>query len=448
MSKPMLVTLPFVLLLLDYWPLERFQLSTQHSTLKTLLPFALEKWPFFLLSALSSAVTFLVQQNGGATVSTAELSLPDRFANVFVSYVRYLGKLVWPADLAVFYPRPAQWPAWQANGSTLVLVLLTLLAVRLLAKHRYVAVGWLWFLGALVPVIGLVQVGEQALADRYTYLPYIGLFILMSWGAEEIVQRSIVLKLLIASTALCALAALLAATRAQTRYWQNTETLFRHAVAVTADNPTAQEALAGALFEADKLDEAEQHCREALRLRPDFSEAQITCAAILIRQGRLAEAQTRLAEVLQKDPRDAEAHFGLAQIYNLSGDTVQAVEQYREGLRLKPDHPDALNNLAWIRAAHPDPAFRNGDEAVRLAERACALTRYQRPMMVGTLAAAYAEAGRFDDAIVTAQKACDLALAAGQKELADKNRQMLALYRTHQAYHEPPAPSPAPPRDH
>ena len=276
--------------------------ALQHSKLKILFPFILEKLPFFFLSALSSAVTFLVQRTAGAMVSTAELSLTDRFANVLVSYVCYLGKLVWPTNLAVFYPRPAQWPAWQANGSTLALVLLTLLAVRLLARYRYVAVGWFWFLGTLVPVIGLVQVGEQALADRYTYLPYVGLFILISWGAEEIARRSSLLKMLVGSAALATLVALLAATRAQTRYWQNSETLFRHAGAVTEDNPTAQEALAGALAEAGKLDEAEQHCLEALQLRPDFSEAQVTCAAILIRQGRIRRSSIPPGRRFAKEP--------------------------------------------------------------------------------------------------------------------------------------------------
>ncbi len=209
----------------------------------------------------------------------------------------------------------------------------------------------------------------------------------------------------------------------------------------------AQAGLAAALSEAGNLAEAEQHCREALRLRPDFSEAQVSYATILARQGRFAEAHTRLDEVLRTNPRDASARFALAQTFNLSGDTAQAIEQYRLGLKAKPDHADALNNLAWIRAAHADPAFRNGDEAVQLAQRACELTRHQRPIMIGTLAAAYAEAGRFDEAVAAAQKAHDLALAAGEKELAEKNQHLLELYRTRQAYHEPPAPSPTPAPD-
>ncbi len=222
MSKPMLVTLPFVLLLLDYWPLQRLQLSTLNSRPATLWPLLREKLPFFLLSALSSIVTFFVQHGAGATVSTAELSLPGRLANVLVAYVRYLGAVVWPVDLAVYYPRPEQWPAWQVAGACLILLALTLLVLRLLSRARYAAVGWFWFLGTLVPVIGLVQVGEQSMADRYTYIPYVGLFVLIAWGGEAIARRSGLPKSLVACAAVLALGTSLALTRTQTGYWRTT----------------------------------------------------------------------------------------------------------------------------------------------------------------------------------------------------------------------------------
>jgi hypothetical protein len=316
------------------------------------------------------------------------------------------------------------------------LVALTLLAVRLVPKHRYLTVGWFWFLGTLVPVIGVVQVGEQAMADRYTYIPYIGLFVLVCWSAEALAGGCKVPKVFMASAALCLIATLLVSMHMQTLYWRNTETLFRHAVEVTGDNPTAQEALAGALSQAGKQEEAEQHCLEALRLRRGFTEAQITYASVLAREGRFSEAYTYLVEVLRKGPPDAAVRYRLAQIFSLCGDTTRAVEQYSEGLRLQADQPEALNNLAWIRATHPNLAFRNGDEAVRLAERACELTRYARPLMIGTLAAAYAEAGRFDDAVQAANKARLLALASGLKELANKNQQLGELYRAHHPYHD------------
>jgi len=321
-----------------------------------------------------------------------------------------------------------------------LLVAITLLAVRLLSRRPYAAVGWFWFLGTLVPVIGLVQVGEQALADRYTYIPYIGLFIAIAWGAAEIARRSKFLKALTWSVLLCALAVLVAATHRQTLHWRSTETLFRQAVAVTENNPMAREILAGALLEAGDLDEAEQHAGEALRLQPGFVEAEITLANILARRGNYEEAASRLAEVLRKNPRDWNTHFSLAQAFKLSGETARAIEQYRLGLRLKPEHPDALNNLAWILATHPDAALRNGSQAVELAERACALTRHRRPMLVGTLAAAYAEAGQFDKAIAAAQKARALALASGQEDLAHKNSELLNLYQGGQPYREPTEP--------
>ena len=489
MSKPMLVTLPFVLLLLDYWPLGRMQNAecrmqkdasrfTFHVSPATLRPLLVEKLPFFLLAALSCAVTYAVQHAGGAVMSAAELSLPGRMANALVSYPRYLEKMLWPANLACFYPRPEHWPVWQVAGAALVLAVITVLVLRLLTSHRYLAVGWLWFVGTLVPVIGLVQVGEQAIADRYTYIPSIGLFVLVAWGLGDIVGRWPRLKPLLVSASILALAALLLVTRQQVPCWQTSEALFRHALAVTQDNPWVQCLLADTLADAGNFEEAEVHCREALRLKPGFPEIQILYAKVLARAKKLEQAAAVLSEVVQQNPTDsmaqgalgsvlgqkgdapgaiehyrqalrlkpdkAEAHFSLASLLAQQGDVSGAIDEYRQGLRWQPDNPDALNNLAWIWAANANPAFRNGTEAVQLAQRACELTRYQNPMLVGTLAAACAEAGRFDDAVAAAQKARDLASASNQKELADRNQHLLELYQSRQAYHEPAAVSPQP----
>jgi Flp pilus assembly protein TadD len=448
LSKPMLVTLPFVLLLLDYWPLRRLSFPSLQLSTTPLLRLVIEKLPFFLLSALSSAITYTVQHAGGAVMTTAELSLPGRIANVLVAYLSYLEKLIWPAGLAFFYPRPDQWPAWRVAGAVVVLVAISLLALRWVSGRRYLAVGWLWFLGTLVPVIGLVQVGEQAIADRYTYLPYIGLFVMAAWGAEELVRRSSALKTLIVSAAVAALAALLLVTLHQVPYWRTSEVLFRRALAVTQDNPTAQCLLGRALFKAGKLEEAEGHLLEALRLEPQDADLQLDCATVMAREGKFAEAVARFSEILRQRPGNADAHFALASIFAQQGDTGRAIDQYREGLKSRPDDPDALNNLAWIRAANSNAVFRNGAEAVQLARRACELTGNQKPMILGTLAAAYAEAGQFEPAVATAQKARDLALVSGQHELAAKNQRLLELYQSHQAYHEPVTPPPALPRDH
>jgi protein O-mannosyl-transferase len=476
MSKPMLVTVPFVLLLLDYWPLDRFGLKTQDASLKTILPLLREKIPFFLLSALSSVVTYVAQHSGGAVMSAAELSLPGRIANALVSYVRYVAKLLWPANLACFYPRPEHWPVWQVAGAILVLAGITALVLRLLSSHRYLATGWFWFVGTLVPVIGLVQVGEQAMADRYTYIPSIGLFVLAAWGLGDLVCRWPRLKPLLVSFSVLALPGLLLVTRQQVQYWQTSEGLFRHALAVTEDNPWVHCLLADTLADAGDSQGAEVHCREALRLKPGFPEVQILYARVLARGKKFKEATAVLAEVLRQNPADAAAHLTLGSVLSQTGDASRAIEHYRQalsakpnyaeahfnlasllaqhgdvsgaidsysrGLRWQPDNPDALNNLAWIRAANANPAVRNGGEAVQFAQRACGLTRFQSPMLVGTLAAAYAEAGRFEEAVATAQKARDLALASNQKELADRNQKLLELYQSHRAYHEPAAVPP------
>ena len=373
-------------------------------------------------------------------MSTAELALPGRIANVLVGYLTYLEKLIWPAGLAFFYPRPDHWPDWKVAGAVVVLVMVSLLVLRLLPGKRYAAVGWLWFLGTLVPVIGLVQVGEQAMADRYTYLPFIGLFVVISWGAEELSRRSNALRTLILSAAIVALAALLLVTQQQVPYWQTSEALFRRALAVTQDNATAQMLLGRTLFKAGKLDEAEGHLLEALRLEPQDADLQLECATVLAGEGKFAEAVPRFSAILQQNPGNTGAHFHLASIYAQQGHTALAIDHYREGLKSMPDDADALNNLAWIRAANANAAFRNGDEAVQLARRACELTGQKKPMIMGTLAAAYAEAGRFEEAVAAAQKARDLALTSGQKELAAKNQQLLELYQARQAYHEPPEP--------
>ena len=520
MSKPMLVTVPFVLLLLDYWPLGRFAVHSPQSTvhgpqdtdhgpqttgqtqnqappithhasrITPAPPRPLanrtshiahrfrEKLPFFLLAAISSAVTCIVQRSGGAVMSTVELPLSGRVANALVSYARYIAGTLWPANLACFYPRPEHWPTWQVAGAALLLAAITALVLWRLPGHRYKATGWFWFLGTLVPVIGLVQVGEQAMADRYTYIPSIGLFILAAWGLGDIASRWPRLKPWLVSASAIVLAALVAVTRGQIPHWQNSEALFRHALAVTKDNAWVHCLLADILADAGNFDEAGVNCREALRLKPGFPEVEILHARILVRANKQDQAIAILSRLVQQVPADPVAHdtlglalsqngdlpgaiahyrraldlkpdyagarFHLAALLAQQGDAAGAIDEYRQGLRWQPDDPEALNNLAWIRAANANPALRSGDEAVHLARRACELTRYQNPMLAGTLAAAYAESGRFDEAVATAQKARDLALASNQKELADRNRELLELYRSRQPYYEPPA-SPLPP---
>jgi protein O-mannosyl-transferase len=477
MSKPMLVTTPFVLLLLDYWPLRRFGFKPQASSIKTLTALLVEKIPFLVLAGASSAITFLVQRSGGAVVPATQLSLSARVANALIADVRYIGKLLWPTDLACFYPRPEHWPLWQVLAAALLLVVITALTLRFLNRHGYLAMGWFWYLGTLVPVIGLVQVGDQAMADRYTYIPSVGLFLMAAWGLADLASCWPRLRPILIGAWAFALASLLVITSQQVLYWRSSETLFRHALAVTGDNPWVHCLLADTLANEGDFDAAEAQCREALRLKPGFPEIQVLYAKVLERGNKLEQARAVLSDLVRQYPADSAAHCELGMVLNRKGDAAlaiehfrvalslkpnypearfnlasalsresdvsAAIEHYRQGLRSQPDSPDALNNLAWILAANPDAAVRNGEEAVKLARQACELTRYELPVLVGTLAAAYAEAGRFEEAVAAAQNARDLAAASNQPDLVERNQRLLELYQSHQPFHEPPSPASA-----
>ena len=398
MAKPMLVTLPFVLLLLDYWPLGRI-LGPARSTFVSLL---VEKVPFLVLSAASSVVTFLVQRKWGAVASVAEIPWVDRLANAVVAYAAYLRKTIWPSDLAFFYPLPHERPLGQVALAALVMIGLSALVLRGSRRHPYLATGWGWYVVTLVPVIGLVQVGDQAMADRYTYVPSIGLFVIAAWGGAEVLGRR-----RLHSRALASLAAGLSlacglATWFQAGTWKNSLTLFEHALRVTENNYLAHAGLGLALAESGRLDEAIAHYGEALRVNPFYSPAEASLGLALAQKGRVAEA----------------------------------IVHYRAALRLRPNRTEALNNLAWLLATSRDPKFRNGAEAVELAERAYTLTGRSNPNYLDTLAAAYAEAGRPDDAVRACEQAVALARAAGQDGLAGTIEERMQLYRAGQAYRE------------
>jgi Tfp pilus assembly protein PilF len=316
--------------------------------------------------------------------------------------------MVWPSHLAFFYPYPGvlivpsnTWTVWQVTGSATLLFLITFAAIWQVWRRPYLIVGWLWFLGTLVPVIGLVQVGAQAMADRYTYLPLIGVFVMMAWGGKEVVDRRPDTKFATGAAVLVWLAACIVATSQQLPCWQNSETLCRHAIEVTKTNYAAHYNLGVALLEEGQTSEAIKQMYEVVALVPEFN-CRRTLAEALVACGRIPEA----------------------------------IEQYRQLLRHAHDSPEVLNNLAWLLATNKDPKIRNGVDAVQFGERACDLTNYKVSAYVGTLAAAYAEVGRFDDAIRTAETAIELASAAGETNLLEKNRQLLELYRAGRPYHE------------
>jgi protein O-mannosyl-transferase len=373
MSKPMLVTLPFVLLLLDYWPLQRFEPKTWGSRLKAVRHLVWEKLPFFALSAIFSLVTFLVQRAAGAV--DTQIPLEARLANALVSHVRYLGKMFWPDDLSVFYPHPGQWPGWQVLAAAVILGGLFGIAVWQAGGRPYLAVGWLWFCGMLVPVIGLVQVGSASMADRYSYVPSIGLLVALVWGVHELFarrrHRTLALALLGgAATLLC-----LALTRRQLEWWKDEETLLAHALAVTQNQHLANYKLGVDSFnlgvtlsERGDFDRAIRYFERAILLSPGKDDAHRALAHALLRTGQIDRAIREYDLALRLNSNDAEAHNNLASILARHGQAAQALEHLKEALRLKPDYPEAHDNLGSVlsgrgRYEEAEAAFR---EVLRL----------------------------------------------------------------------------------
>jgi tetratricopeptide (TPR) repeat protein len=434
MGKAMLVTLPFVMLLLDYWPLRRIERITNHESRITILRLLGEKIPFLLLSAGACLMTYLTAKTAVAAI--VGLPVETRMETAAVAYVWYLGKAIWPAGLAPMYPHPGQWPMLWVALSGVVLAGLSLGAVFQARKRPYIFTGWCWYWGTLVPVIGLVQVGVQWVADRFTYVPLIGVFIVLVWGAAETFAHWRLPRAAMVLVAGLVLAACALRTSNQLGHWQSSTSLFTHALKVTTENHLAHNNLGSALAAEGKLEEAKVHYLAALRSNPSYAGAAYNLGVLCALQERPAEAMEYLAQTIRLDPRFAAAHCKLAQLLAAQKRFDEAIASYHHGLELQPDLVEALNNLAWILAANPDARLRDGREAVRLAERACDLTKNQTPLFIGTLAAAYAEAGRFEDAVATGERARALALAAGQMELANRNTHLLELYRTNRAYRE------------
>jgi tetratricopeptide (TPR) repeat protein len=546
LAKPMLVTVPFVLLLLDYWPLRRF--STLHRApswrrflIEKLPMLVIEKLPLLAVAAASCVVTLLVQAE--TIQSIGKIPISWRLANALVSYVAYLGQLFYPAGLAPLYPHPeGAVAAWKVIGALLVLTGISAAVVAWRRRFPCLLVGWLWYLGMLLPVIGLVQVGEMAMADRYTYLPQIGLVLAMVWGAADLARDWRCPRWACGVAASLVLLLLMGCAWRQTSYWRDSITLWtrtldctsgnymaynglgsalldrgrfaeaipqfqkaldidRHfelaynnlgsallgcglldqaivqyqkAVDLKPDFALAQNNLGGALArrgqfkeaiphfkkavetepdyaeahynlglawgDRGRIDEAIAEFQTAVKIEPDYADAHSSLGAVLAGCGRITEAIAEFQKVLEIKPDDADAHYNLGWALAQAGDIRGAFAQWHEAVRLQPDNPALLNRLAGLLATHPDRAVRNGVEAVGLARRAAQLSGGRDPAILDTLAAAYAEAGRFPEAVETAQRALSLASAAGNKPLADVLRSRIKLYQTGSPFHQTQPP--------
>ena len=438
MSKPMVVTLPFALLLLDYWPLERLEKQKaenafQKASVKWLV---IEKIPLFVLSAVSSVITFIAQQRGGAVNTLERVPLDYRIANMFISYMRYIHKTIWPSKLAVMYPLSKAIPSKDAIVfCALLFVLITVFSIYIGRRRKYVATGWLWYVGTLVPVIGLVQVGVQAMADRYMYIPMLGLTIIAAWGVKDLIGNRPFWKAITAVSAAVVLFSAIILTRMQVRHWQNTLTLFEHALEVTRNNRIAEGAYGHALIEAGKVDEGLLHLRNAVRINPTFFRTRNDLCKTLLKQGKYNEAVTCFNELINHKEVSAEVYENLGTAQLQLGRYEAAIQNWSKVVQLDPNNANILNNLAWLLATSDDMSFRNPDRAIELAKRACELTGYEDPYKLDTLAAAYAAADRFDEAVMTAQQAVNNAKDSDKEEIVSEIQNRLGLYQKGQPYH-------------
>ena len=538
MSKSMLVTLPFILLLLDYWPLGRFG----HLTRPSCSPWPLfrEKIPLFAIAALCSVIQLLVNQEG--LIPTEKLPLLIRVTNAIVSCVAYIGQIFHPVNLAAFYPHPENTLSlWQTTPASALLVAISACAIALRKTRPYLLVGSLWYFGMLIPVIGLVQSGELARADRYTYLPHIGLYLALTWAVADIFNNLRRRNLILGAVSCIVISALVLAAHRQTSHWRDSETLWRHALAVTSNNAVAHEYLGIALdlskrnpeaivhhqqaiaikpdyavarnnlapdllaigqiseaiahlqkallskpnyasaynnlgnafLQSGEFDEAIVHYRKAIEIRPGYSTAEANLGLALIQTGRLANAISHLERAIAIQPNYAKAqanlgitllqtgraheaiehlqiavaydpdndatHSALGRAFLLSGSPRHAIAHFTRALEIVPGSFATQNELAWILATHPDADLRDGARAVDLAQQASrSPDGGANPAILRTLAASYAEAGRFSEAIETATKALQSAEAQADTALRESLRAQLTLYQAGTPFHQTP----------
>ena len=428
MSKPMLVTLPFVLLLLDWWPLDRvagFRLQGedtpapghQTSNLKFLI---LEKWPFFLLSAGSCMVTVLSQRE--ALQSAVPLAV--RLANASVACMTYLGQMIWPMNLAAFYPFPGKIPVWESAGAAAVLIAITGLVLFSARRFPYLLIGWLLYLGMLVPVIGLVQVGDQSHADRYTYLPLIGIALLLAWGVRELTASWRHQRQLLAAAAGGMMVILMFCSWKQTAVWRDGGSLWLHALASTSGNYTAHNNLGYLLANQGRTAEAVEHYQKALEIFPEYAEADNNLGRIFLDAGRLDEAKEYFQRSVRLKPGAAEAHNNLGIVLARQGDSAGAFQQYQTAIELKPDYAEAYNNLAILCASQGRFAESETNYRAALA------LKPDYVLAQDNFGILLARTGRLADALPHFQKSLELAEAQSNSTLADVIQTQMKFFET------------------
>ncbi len=394
MAKPMLVTLPFVLFLLDYWPLQRFEPGKNIVPFKgkSLFSLILEKVPFFVLSTVSSIITLAVQKAAVVTVGSLPLSI--RIENSLVAYVRYIVKMFWPSRLACYYPHPEDSLSHlQVAGTALLLLATSILIIRFSRRHKYLLSGWLWYIGTLVPVIGLVQVGEQAMADRYTYVPLTGLFIIIAWGISDLLAKWKYRRFALSFATLFVLLILSICTYFQTSYWHDTITLFERAVDVTNDNYVVHHFFAQYLYKQGQIDKAIYHDSQALQIEPDFPQAHNNLGSALVQKGRLSEAIIHFKRAVQVKPNFTEAYCNAGGALSDLGRFDEAIEFLSKALLLNPNLVEAHYNLGII--------FAKQDKLDKAIEHLTAALRLNPGLAKAhsNLGVVLAKQGKFDEAV-------------------------------------------------
>jgi tetratricopeptide (TPR) repeat protein len=414
MTKPMLVTLPFVLLLLDYWPLDRFAAPRTvktaggksrkpapiHDGRTILYRIIIEKIPFFALVAVSSVVTFLMMRSGGTVINIDTLPLNSRIANAVLSYVRYLYKILWPQNLAVYYPFDVNnFVFWQVAMCVLLLLVISIFVIRFGRNQKYLPLGWFWFVGTLVPVIGFVQVGSQAYADRYTYVPYIGLFIMIAWGLPTLISKWPQRKIALGLSMVIVLTTLGICAHRQVSCWKNGITLFLHTIEVTQNNYVAYNHVGLAYSSLDRYEESMEAYKQAIRIKPDYADAQNNLGFAYGKLGRYQESIEAYKQAVRIKPAYADAQNNLGNAYGKLGRFTEAIGAFSQAIRLKPNYAEAQNNLgvAYAGLGRYTEAIEASQQAVRI-----------QPDLTdayNNLGNAYCGLGRYPDAVESYKQA-------------------------------------------